>query len=576
MESDDGNTVIVFNGEVYNFKELARQLALEGLRSHSDTEVVLCSFSKLGVESLTLFNGIFAFAIYDKQKQKVWLVRDRLGVKPLYYGFQDGCLSFGSEIKALLASRIQAPQCDMSAIHEWIFYGATLGESTLYAGIHKLLPGHYLELDLKTFRSKCFCYWSPPQYDEIQTHGSTKEHIHKTRELLEQAVKRQLVADVPVGVFLSGGIDSTAITAFASRHYSGTIATYSAGFDFDKGVNELAKARAVAKLFATDHHEIYIQGTMIGEIAEKMVEHHGMPFSDAANIPLYLLASKINGATKVVLQGDGGDEMFGGYRRYSTLSFYRGARVLAKFGSFINQFTPRDSRYYRRQRYLTALGTHDPAETMALLLTEEDPQRKPASIFSADIRRQFVSQDPFARYRACQRLFKGKDILSQMLLVDAMIILPDIFLEKVDRATMAAGIEARVPFLDNDVVDFCMRLSGPQRVSLGRKKWLLKKALKGIVPDFVLFGEKVGFGVPYGYWLRSALRTLFFDQMQAFQMRHPGVLDSTVITVLYDEHTSQKRDHSFLLWKILNFMVWVNRFRIRLTYDGAQTARLCN
>ncbi len=559
MRTEDGRHVICYNGESYNFADLAQSLGLDNVRSHSDTEVVLGAFAKLGIKSVNLLNGMFAFAIYDKQAKKFWLVRDRLGVKPLYYRLDEDSLSFASEIKALLALDEQSSQCDLSAIHEWLYYGTALGERTLYQGIHKLLPGHYLELDLTTFSSKIECYWSPSQYSGCDKYScSVDERISQTRTLLEQAVKRQLVSDVPVGVFLSGGIDSSAITAFASRHYKGKLATYSVGFDFDKGNDELPKANKIAQLYGTDHHELHISGFEIADIVEKMVDHHDMPFSDAANIPLYLLSSRVSDTTKVVLQGDGGDELFGGYTRYSTLSFYRIACLLAKVGGVANQFTPRNAKHYRRQRYINALKADGLADVMALLLTEEDGHADLTMIFTPEFRREIRKSDPFARYRQCQQYFKEEDAVNQMLFVDSMIILPDIFLEKVDRSTMAASVEARVPFLDNEVVDFCMRLSGPQKVHLGHKKWLLKKALEGVVPNDVLYGKKTGFGVPYGYWLRHALKPFFFDQLETFQNSYPDVMDSVAVQVLYKDHVSRQRDSSFLLWKILNFMIWAN------------------
>lgn len=565
MQTEDGRYVICYNGESYNFAELSQSIGLDDLRSRSDTEVVLGAFAKLGIESIKLLNGMFAFAIYDKQAKKLWLVRDRLGIKPLYYRLDKHSLSFASEIKALLALDEQSSQCDLSLIHEWLYYGTTLGEQTLYQGVNKLLPGYFLELDLTTFSPKIECYWSPTQYASCKKYTeSSDERIHQTRNLLEQAVRRQLVSDVPVGVFLSGGIDSSAITAFASRHYQGKLATYSVGFDFDKGKNELPKAKEIAHLYGTDHHELHISGFDIADVVEKMVDHHDMPFSDAANIPLYLLSSKVSGTTKVVLQGDGGDELFGGYSRYTTLSFYRTARLLAKVGGVVNQFTPRSAKYYRRQRYIHALKADGLADVMALLLTEEDGCDDLTMPFTPEFRRIIHKTDPFARYQQCQQHFKNKDIVNQMLFVDSMVILPDIFLEKVDRSTMAASVETRVPFLDNELVDFCMRLSGPQKVRFGQKKWLLKKALEGIVPNDVLYGKKTGFGVPYGYWLRGALKPLFFDHLEVFQSKNPGVLDLITIKNLFDEHISRRRDRSFLLWKILNFVIWANRRGVKL------------
>ena len=567
MTAAGGRFVICYNGEVYNFRELADSLSLLPLRSHSDTEVILRAFAKLGVAAFPRLNGMFAFAIYDTLSRRLWLVRDRLGIKPVYYRLDAGGFAFASEIKALFGIDAAIPECDTSALHEWLFYGNALGERTLYQGIRKLLPGHFLSLDIATMGFQVEAYWTPAaQGESRQNVPPSRDLIAETRRLLEQAVKRQLVSDVPVGGFLSGGIDSSAITAFASRHYQGRYATYTAGFDFAEGTDELPKARRVAQRFGTEHTEIHISGFEIADIVEKMVHHHDMPFSDAANIPLYLLAAKVSGKTKVVLQGDGGDEVFGGYRRYTTLSYYKLLRPVARFGQHVNRLTPHTAHFYRRERYLHAIAANDLAGTMALLLTEEDRDSRPASIFMPEVQARIEEHDPFARYRSCQRLFSGEDIVNQMLLVDSMIVLPDIFLEKVDRSAMAAGLEVRVPFLDHELVDYCMRIPGHRKVPAGRKKWLIKKALRGIVPDDVLGGPKTGFGVPFGFWLHAALKPLFFDHLARFQESRPGLLNSRTVHDWYDEHVSRRRDRAFLLWKLLNFLIWANQSRVTFRF----------
>lgn len=564
MQSVNGRYIICYNGEVYNHIDITHTLGLTNLRSHSDTEVILNAFEKTGVKIFEQFNGMFAFSIYDKYERKIWLVRDHLGIKPLYYHIDENCLKFSSEIKAIRVIDNNFCSINYNAIHEWLYFGNTLGDQTLYLGIQKLLPGHYLEFDLNSFTYKIECYWNPSCYtSNVKADYSVKERIHQTRILLEQAVRRQLISDVPVGIFLSGGIDSSAITAFASQHYNGKIATYSVDFDYDKGNNELPLAKEVAKLFNTDHHELHISGFEILNVIEKMIHHHDMPFSDAANIPLYLLSSMVNNSTKVILQGDGGDEMFGGYSRYSTLSFYNIVHHVLKIGNLINDLSPKDHKYHRRRRYINAFRSNDIAEVMALLLTQEDRNTDPPGIFSPAVKKLIIQKDPFIRYKECQAVFKNKDILSQMFLIDSMVILPEIFLEKVDRSTMAASVEVRVPFLDIDLVNFCMNLSGPQKMPLGQNKWLLKKALKGIVPDKILYGKKKGFGVPYGYWLRGALKTIFFDSLNSFENAYPNILNYSKIMNLYEEHTSYKRDNSFMLWKILNFTIWAQMNKIK-------------
>jgi asparagine synthase (glutamine-hydrolysing) len=561
MATEDGRFVLCYNGEVYNFAELADSLGLHGLRSTSDTEVVLRAFASRGLASLRMLNGMFAFAMHDTAAQKVWLVRDRLGIKPLYYQVDEAGLSFGSEIAALLALDDRPAACEVPALHEWLYYGTTLGARTLVQGVQRLLPGHYLELNLRDFSMEIRSYWSASEYaSKPKFPGNERVRIERTRDLLSTAVARQLVSDVPVGVCLSGGVDSAAITAFASRHYDGRLATYSVGFDYESGKGELPEARALATHFGTDHHEIHVAGVDIADVVERMVDHHGTPFSDAANIPLYLVGKHLAGRTKVVLQGDGGDELFGGYNRYRVLHRYRAARVLARAARYAIRLTPRSVSYHRRARFFNALAPRDPAEVMALLLTEEDGRADPTAVFQPEFRRMVRLSDPFARYREVQRPFAAEDLVNQMLFIDAQVILPDTFLEKVDRSTMASSIEVRVPFLDHDLVDFCFRLSGKQKLPGGKRKWLLKKALEGIVPADVLTRKKKGFGVPYGQWLRGPLRPLFHDHLVTFTRREPEILDERVIASLFAEHVERRRDRSFLLWKMLNFMVWSNRF----------------
>lgn len=559
MRTGDGRYVITYNGEVYNFAELAREFDLHGLQSHADTDVVLAAFARFGVAALPRFNGMFAFALYDTEARKVWLARDRVGVKPLCYRLDDHGLVFASEIKAILAMSDGTPQCDVSALHAWAYYGTTLGTETLYRGISKLLPGQCLELDLRTWTSAIHTYWSPAACVPRTPSATPSELAGTVRDLLDAGVRRQLVSDVPVGILLSGGIDSSAITAFATRHYPGRISTYAAGFDFDKGPNELEKARSVAAHFGTDHHELHIGGIDVADVVEKMVRHHDMPFADAANIPLFLMTQKIQPSARVVLQGDGGDELFGGYRRYATLTRYRWFKAMAAVGARLNVLTPESPAHFRRARYVDAFLEKTPAAVMGRLLTADAKQPDVTRIFAPGLRARVTPFDPFARYRACQSLCADRPIVDQMLLIDTMIVLPDMYFEKVDRSTMAASVEARVPFLDSELVEFCLRLPARVKIPGGKKKWLLKQALSGVVPDAILNQPKLGFGVPFGHWLGGALRDFFQDHAARFSRAYPGVLDHAFIGELYRQQTDGERDHSFLLWKALNFMIWANQ-----------------
>lgn len=560
MATADGQYVIIYNGEVYNFRELASELSLRDLRSTSDTEVVLRAFALSGAASFQKLNGMFAFAVYDRQAQKIWLVRDRLGIKPLYYLIDDERLIFGSEIKAIIALLDQRPPCAAFLLHEWLYYGNTLGGRTLYRGIRQLEPGRYLELDLRSFSHHVDSYWSLAAHaGRRKTAVSISDAVSETRRLFEAAVRRQLVSDVPVGVFLSGGVDSSAITAVASKYYGGRLTTYSVGFDDRNGVDERPKARRVAKYFGTDHHEFLLSGPDLKDLLPKMVRQHDMPFSDAANIPLYRMAAEISGHIKVVLQGDGGDEVFGGYRRYTTLKYASLIRPLAKATNGLNGGLPNSWFFRRVKRYLHAYGASDISDTMARLLTPVDPETLPDAVFSTEFRQVLSRSDPFARYRECQRLFSDRDLSNQMLLVDLLIELPDVFLEKVDRATMAASLEVRVPFLDHDLVEYVTMLPGSLKVPFGRKKWLLKKALRGTVPNDILDAPKTGFNVPFCHWLRTSLKSPFFDHLAQFERERPGVLDPHAVRRMFTAMEKGEYDRSNTLWNVLNLMIWSNQ-----------------
>jgi len=567
MKTRDDRFIITYNGEIYNFRELAAEHRLRDLRSRSDTEVLLELFAAHGAAVLPDINGLFAFAVYDKQRRKIWLARDRTGIKPLYYRIDAAGFAFCSEIKGIVALNPGSGALDPAGLHEWLYYGNTLGGRTLFPGIQQLLPGHYLELDLDTFTSTVAAYHSFRRREGAAAPLPTGSagHADEIRRLLEQAVKRQLVSDVPVGVFLSGGVDSSAITAFASRHYAGRLATYSVGFDFMGDANELPVARRTAERFGTDHHEIHIGGTDVASVVEKMVYHHDMPFADAANIPLYMMSQEIRPHTKVVLQGDGGDELFGGYRRYATLRYYGILRTFARSLQGLHRLTPGSPAYHRIQRYLHAFSAPDLATTMALLLTQEDRFSHPESVFGPELSPTLGKFDPFARFREVQPWFAEQDIGNQMSLTDMCIELPDLFLEKVDRSTMAASVEVRVPFLDNDLIDYATRLPGTAKMPFGRKKWLLKRALTGVIPNEVLHGPKSGFTVPYGRWLQTSLRAMFFDHLSTFARAHPGVLNVEHVEILFARTRNGQQNHSFMLWKILNFMIWANLCKVQFS-----------
>lgn len=554
MRAEEADCTLVYNGEIYNHRELRAELEAAGVlfRGRSDTEVLLRAYLQWGADAWMRLKGMFAFALWDGRTQTLHAARDRFGIKPLYYARCGDAIVFGSEIKALLASERIEKRIDWAALHEFLFYGTTLGERTLFDRIRRLLPGYHLVYDREGVRTAPYA----------SIHAVTPQHldlaaaVDTTRAELERAVECHLVSDVPVGVFLSGGIDSSTVTAFASRHYESRLKTYAVGFDFDRGAGELPKARRIAKLFGTDHQELHIAGGALTEVIEQLVRAHDQPFGDAANIPLYLLARELRGAVKVVLQGDGGDEIFAGYRRYNVLSAEKLWRLLAFVGAPLWELMPRTAAYHRYRRFLHALRAKDAAMRMALLLTEEPLAPPPTRVLAAEARAQVDAHDPFARYRTLAADLAHLDPVARMLGCDASILLPDIFLEKVDRATMAHGIEVRVPLLDADLTAHVMSLPTTYKVRHGQKKRLLRAAMRGILPDEILDGPKTGFGVPYAQWLRAPLyeymRTVLLDPSTLAW----GILDSERLEALIAEHCSGRRNNGFLLYKLLQLALW--------------------
>jgi len=554
MATPDGRATIVFNGEVYNFPELRERLAGEGVafRSTSDTEVILHAYARWGAASFARLQGMFAFAIWDSTVRQLHLVRDRFGIKPLYYSVDPQRIVFGSEIKAVLAAGGVPKAIDDAALHEYLYYGNPLRARTIYRSIREVLPGHFLTIDKGRIVDST--YWhvdeTPVVRDDLET--ATGE----VRERLDRAVKSHLISDVPVGVFLSGGIDSSAITALATRHYGGPLRTYSCGFDFERGVNELPKARRIAELFGTEHHELRIEGGALIDTIEKLVQAHDEPFGDCADIPLYLLCAKLRGEAKVILQGDGGDEIFAGYRRYNVLSYERMWRTVARMAPALMTLMPRRPTYYRAARFFQTMSIADPALRLALFMTMESRDDPPTRLLSAEWRRRVERTDPFESYRvACERL-GNLDAVQQSLYADTMLLLPDQFLEKVDKATMAHGIEVRVPFLDADLSDYALGLPSHLKVRRGQKKFILRRALRGIVPDDILDAPKTGFEVPYSHWLRTSLsghaRSVLLDPGSAVE----AMLDRPAVEQALREHIDGRRNNGFILWKLLNLALW--------------------
>ena len=552
---DDLGLTIVFNGEIYNFKELRQQLESAGqqFKTESDTEVIIRAYAVWGFDCFSRLNGIFAIGIWDENLKTLTLARDRLGVKPLYLCEQGRRLAFGSEIKSVLAGLPDLRRCvPTQALHEFLYFGVSLGGKTMFEGIEQLPPGTVRSWSHDGQLLNDLQFWEYPtkvcnDIDELETIEQTTQH-------LEQAVARQLTGDVPIGVFLSGGLDSSSITGFAAKNYPGRLKTYSVGFDFAPS-SELPLARQVAKQNGTEHHEIQVGGFGLADTVKKLVRCHDQPFSDAANIPLYLLCEQISGDLKVVLQGDGGDELFAGYRRYTTLASpwkFRWLAQLLRIPGLSNRVP------WRYRRYLECFLPSRRAERMARLLTLETRSNPPTDVLQDDLRHQVTQSEPFQRYYQIENELQELDDVQAMLGTDMQIILPDVFLEKVDRSTMAHGIEVRVPLLENELVDYVTRLPSRIKAKNGQQKWLLRAAIKDVVPADVLTGKKTGFGVPFSQWMREPLRDLLNDQLNVLIAR--GVIKRDVVESMTRSHLAGSEEYAFLLWKLLNFGIWMEEY----------------
>jgi len=566
MQTSDGSVVIVFNGEIYNHIEIRESLRKLGytFRGSSDTESILYGYLEWGESIFKKLNGIFALSIYDRRINNLLLTRDRFGVNPLYFYEDSNYLLFGSEIKSLLSTGIKK-RINYQGLHEFLYYGHALGKNTLFEGISKIMPGEVVRINIENNSIERSYFWRPES--DIKTFHDISENdaILQTRQLLEQAVKRQLISDVPVGVFLSGGIDSSSITAFASKHYPKKINSFSAGFDFDNGHNELPLAEKIAKKYSTNHHTLMIQGKNIPSIIEKMILHHDEPFSDAANIPLYLLTKKIKNSCKVILQGDGGDELFAGYPRYHILHQMHKYKYPILLLEKMDLLLPNGKLKRKVNRFASVFKEPKKGRMFAKLLTVQSEEKSPMNIFTHGIQKKLVNKDPFQRYEEVYNRFKQlKGMPQQMLWIDTQIILPDQFLEKVDKSTMANSVEVRVPFLDNDLSEFAMSLPGSLKVKRGEKKYILKKALEGIVDNEVLYGPKKGFGVPYSNWIEKPINDFFWDKIKSKYIKELGILNYNYIQDLTKNENGGFKENGFMLWKVLNLCIWLEAYKVEV------------
>jgi asparagine synthase (glutamine-hydrolysing) len=575
MWNEDGRFCLVFNGELYNYKELRPPLESLGhvFRTRSDTEVVLHAYEQWGPKCLDRFNGMFAFAIWDRSERVLFLARDRIGEKPLYYYWDGQRFIFASEIKAILADRTIPRDLNPAALSNYLAFGHGVAPETIYQHISKVMPGHYLVLRGGSLHHHE--YWDVGDHfaqakdDERPSEGEFEERI---LTLLSDSVHRRMVADVPIGAFLSGGVDSAAVVALAQRGSSEPIKTFSLGFSVGGAYDELPDARAVAEALGTDHHELIATDADLVATLEALVYHYDEPFGDPAGFPTYLLSRLARQHVKVVLTGDGGDELFGGYRRYLAERYAPAFRRVPAFvrDDVLPAIVGRLPRLRRVKRTVRTLAIEDAAERYAswLMLFSPELQRElvPSSVWGSLNEHDVVA--PYRRYFArADRLARG-DRINAVMYADLKTLLADAYMEKVDKATMACSLEARLPLLDHRLVELAFEIPSAMKVRRSSSKRVLKRALRHIVPAFVLARAKHGFEVPLDVWFRGSLKSYAFEVLLDSSTQRTGFVNRPVVERLWREHRIGRNVWDEHLWLILNLELWGRMF---LGEGGAST-----
>jgi asparagine synthase (glutamine-hydrolysing) len=550
--SDDKRYTLVFNGEIYNYLELRKDLERLGyrFRSNGDTEVLLNSYIHYGEGCLNKFNGMFAFAIWDDHEKKLFLARDRLGKKPLYYAPIEAGISFASEISALLTFKGIDTSLDLESVHDYFAYQFIGGSQSIYRYIRKLLPGHYLIYSMGHIN--IHRYWKPPT--SVHTKRTLLDLEEELIMLLDDAVRLRLRSDVPLGAFLSGGLDSSVIVA-TMRRLGADIKSFTVGFD-EASYDERESARATASYFATEHHE-QVMEMRFQPIMERWLASFGEPFGDPSALPTWYLSQHARDSVTVALSGDGGDELFAGYRRYQA-------------GQFLKRFTSLPSWIRKKlvYRFIKALpegvGYYGESSIkkakqfirMASRL-EESPNDLLPQTFSLYEREKLFNADvirPYGHDHIQEYELAGFDLVSQLMLTDIQTSLAEDILTKVDRMSMAHSLEVRSPFLDYRVVEFACRLPLHYKIRSGTQKYIVQSAYRNMLPRFVRKRQKHGFAVPVSKWFCKELKPLF--ESVVFDKACPDFLDKNEISRLWLEHQQGYVDNGFKLWSIFIFYLW--------------------
>ncbi len=566
--NEDGTLQLVANGEIYNFEEVKRDLVALGhrFRSRSDVEVLVHAYEQYGERFLDQIKGMFALALWDARRRVLIAARDRAGEKPLYYSLTGDGLLLASEIKALLSRREVGRELDLEALDQFLTYEYVIAPRTIFRGISKLPAAHYLVYQEGRITVKR--YWDAA---DVQPRAWTEaDAADAVRTTLRRAVRSQMMSDVPLGVFLSGGIDSSAVARFMTDQPVGSpVHSFSMGFA-DGSYNELPYARQVAELCGTDHHE----GTVAPDVAslfDRLIVHLDEPFADVSLFPTFMVSQMAQAHVKVVLTGDGGDELFGGYDAYEAQALAsRWAGVmpdaaLRAADAVLERIPPSEQKkgvVNKARRFVEGLA-HAPESMaqyrwMTFLSADTKPQ-----LYTPRFQAALIESDVYAPVRAAFARAGWDDMLNRQLYADLTVYLADDILVKVDRMSMATSLETRAPFLDADVIELAFSLPGDLKIRNGVRKYVLKQALRDVIPQTILNRKKEGFSIPMKNWLRRALKPLMMDLLSPARLRERGLVDPARVSRLIQQHCAGRANHAHVLFSLMVFERWADSVGVR-------------
>jgi asparagine synthase (glutamine-hydrolysing) len=565
LANEDETVWVIFNGEIYNFNELREELKGRGhqFRTRSDTEVIVHSYEEYREECFKRFNGMFAIGIWDEKRNRLVLARDRLGKKPLYYSFINETFLFASELKAIVLYPVFPRKIDPLSLMKYLFFEFIPCPHTIFKEAKKIPAASYLIYDKKGIEVRQ--YWSPFDPLEGEKNLSEAEAELRMMELLKESVKRRLISDVPLGVFLSGGIDSSTITALAQREVPGKIKTFSIGFE-DPSFDESKYASLASKHIGTEHHEQIMVPNDLLNIVPGLPDILDEPMADASILPTYLLSKFTRGHVTVALGGDGGDELFAGYPTYLAHKFAKPYERFFGFfhpvSNFLASLLPVSddniSFDFKVKKFLSGIGYPDGVRNAVWLGSFSFPDLE--KVISPEIRNLSDPHRLVEEISSYEKEIPASDLTTLLQYLDLKLYLQESILVKVDRASMACSLEVRAPFLDHKLVEYVMGLPSHLKLKGLTSKYILKKAMKNYLPGEVIERKKKGFGVPIAKWVKGPLNALFGDLLSPDRIKREGFLNPESVTTLLQDHLLNRKDNRKQLWTLLVWELWVNRY----------------